>query len=82
TGGLQAAKWPAFDPEIAKADEVFVPIQINGKIRARLTVPAGLSDDELRTRALDDAAVQAHLAGKQVIKTLVAKGPLVSVVVK
>jgi leucyl-tRNA synthetase len=81
-GGLMAAKWPSFDPEIAKAEEVVVPVQINGKVRARLTVPAGLSEDDLRERALADAAVKNHIAGKTVVKVVVGKGPLVSIVVK
>jgi leucyl-tRNA synthetase len=80
-GGLANASWPVFDPEVAKADEVVVPVQINGKVRARITAPAGLSDDELRDRALADAVVKAHTAGKTIRKVVVAKGPLVSVVV-
>ena len=39
--GLTQAAWPSFDPEVAKAEEVVVPVQINGKVRARLTVPRG-----------------------------------------
>jgi len=79
-GGLTRAAWPAFDAEAAKAEEVVVPVQVNGKVRARLTVPAGLSDDQLCERALADPAVQVHTAGKTIRKVLVAKGPLVSIV--
>jgi leucyl-tRNA synthetase len=79
--GLSRAHWPVFDPEIAKADEVVVPVQINGKVRARLMVPADLSDEELRDTALADATVRHYTSGKTVRKVLVAKGPLVSVVV-
>jgi leucyl-tRNA synthetase len=81
TDGLTDTKWPSFDAEVAKATEVTVPVQVNGKVRARLTVAAGLSDDQLRDAALADPAVQAHTAGKTVRKVVVAKGPLVSVVV-
>jgi leucyl-tRNA synthetase len=80
-GGLATAPWPVFDPAVAKADEIVVPVQINGKVRARLTVPAGLSEDDLRDRALADPAVRVHTGGKAVRKVVVAKGPLVSVVV-
>ena len=59
-----------------------VPVQINGKIRARLTVPATTSDEQLRELALADAAVRNHTAGKTIRKVVVAKGPLVSVVVQ
>jgi len=66
----------------AKADEVVVPVQINGKVRARLTVRAGVSGDELRDLALADSVVRGHTAGKTIRKVVVAKGPLVSVVVQ
>jgi leucyl-tRNA synthetase len=79
--GLMHAGWPTYDPEIAKADEVVVPVQINGKVRARLTVPATLAEDELRERVLADVAVKTYISGKTVRKVVVAKGPLVSVVV-
>src|SRR5436189_876965 len=52
--GLVRAEWPTFDPAVARADEVVVPVQINGKVRARLTVRAGATDDELRDLALAD----------------------------
>jgi leucyl-tRNA synthetase len=80
-GGLARAAWPTFDPEVARAEEVVVPVQVNGKVRARLTVPAGLSDDELRERALADAGVKSHTSGKLIQKVVVARGQLVSVVV-
>jgi leucyl-tRNA synthetase len=81
-GGLTRAAWPAFDADVARADEVVVPVQINGKVRARLTVPANATEDELRELALADAVVRTHVAGKTVRKVVVAKGPLVSVVVQ
>jgi leucyl-tRNA synthetase len=80
-GGLTAAGWPAFDPEAAKAEEIVVPVQVNGKLRGRITVSPDAGEDELRERALADPAVQAHVAGKTVRKVIVAKGKLVSVVV-
>jgi leucyl-tRNA synthetase len=78
-GGLQAAAWPAFDAEVARAEEVVVPVQVNGKVRARVTAAADASDEQLRELAL--AAIGGHTAGKTVRKVVVAKGPLVSVVV-
>ena len=79
--GLANQDWPSFDPEVAKADEVVVPVQINGKVRARLTVPAGLPDGELGDRALADSVVRTYTTGKTILKVVVAKGPLVSVVI-
>jgi leucyl-tRNA synthetase len=78
---LATASWPTFDPEVARANAVVVPVQINGKVRARVTVPAELGEDELRARVLADPAVKPHIEGKTIRKVVVAKGPLVSVVV-
>ena len=79
--GCRRRRGRRFDAEVAKAAEVVVPMQINGKVRARLTVAAGLSDDALRDLALADPGVRAHTDGKTIRKVVVAKGPLVSVVV-
>jgi leucyl-tRNA synthetase len=80
-GGLARAKWPVFDAAVARADEVVVPVQINGKVRARVTAPAELPDSELQDLVLADAVVRSHIAGKTIRKIVVAKGPLVSIVV-
>jgi len=80
-GGLMQAKWPSFDPEVAKADEVVVPVQVNGKVRSRVNAPAGASEDRLRELALADPAVRTYTDGKTIRKVVIAKGPLVSVVV-
>ncbi len=81
-GSLSRASWPSFDPEVARAEEIVVPVQINGKVRARLTVPAGASEDELRELALADGVVQNHTTGKVIRKIVIGKGPLVSLVVQ
>jgi leucyl-tRNA synthetase len=67
---------------VAKADEIVVPVQVNGKVRGRITAPAEASEAELERLALDDPAVQSHLAGKSIRKVVVAKGRLVSIVVQ
>jgi leucyl-tRNA synthetase len=82
--GVVAAGWPAFDEAVARAEEIVVPVQVNGKLRARLTVGADATDDELRTRALTDQHVVKYLEGKTVRKVVVAGGSasrLVSIVV-
>jgi leucyl-tRNA synthetase len=80
-GGIVSAGWPEFDEAVAKAEEIVVPVQVNGKLRGRLTVPAGSSDDRLREAALADPQVRAHVDGKQVKKVVVVAGKLVSIVV-
>ena len=80
--GRPLAPWPVFKADVAKADEIIVPVQVYGKVRGRLAVPADTSEQELERLALADPAVQAHIAGKTVKKVVVAKGRLVSVVVQ
>jgi len=65
---------------LTRADEIEVPVQINGKLRARLTVPANITDAELRERALADDKVHAALEGKQVRKVIVVPKKLVNIV--
>jgi leucyl-tRNA synthetase len=84
SGGVVAAGWPAFDPEVARASEIIVPVQVNGKVRARLTAAVDASDEQLREMALADPQVVRHIEGKTVRKVVLAgTGPnrLVSVVV-
>jgi leucyl-tRNA synthetase len=80
--GLAAATWPSFDEQAAKADEIVVPVQVNGKLRARLTLPAETPESEMRERALADPAVKAFTDGKTIKAVVVAKGRLINVVVE
>ena len=82
TGGITAVPWPEFQAAVARASEITVPVQINGKLRARVTVSADVSDDELRAAALEDTQVIRYLEGKTVRQVVVAGGAgrLVSVV--
>ena len=79
---LAAAPWPEFKADVAKADEIVIPVQVNGKVRSRLTVSAEASESELEQLALADPAIKTYTAGKTVKKVVVAKGRLVSVVVQ
>jgi leucyl-tRNA synthetase len=80
-GGITAAGWPSFEESVARADEIVIPVQVNGKVRGRLTVPADTGEDRLRELALADPQVAKHLEGKTVRKVVVASGRLVSIVV-
>jgi leucyl-tRNA synthetase len=73
--------WPKFDPGLTKADEIEVPVQINGKVRLRLMVPAEISKEELEKTALADERVRPLIEGKQVRKVIVVPGKLVNIVV-
>jgi len=80
-GGLGQARWPAFDAEVAKAEELEIPVQVNGKLRAVVRVAPDIADADLERIALAEANVQTHIAGKTVKKVMIVKGKLVSVVV-
>jgi leucyl-tRNA synthetase len=79
--GLSSVAWPAFDGELAKEDEVEVVVQVNGRVRARLRVAAGLGEAEIVPKALAEPAVAAHIDGKKVAKWIVVKDKLVNLVV-
>ena len=82
TSSLLRQPWPEYDPALAKEEEIEIPVQVNGKIRTRLLVPAGTSDDDVRKLALADPKVTSSLDGKQVVKAIVVPGKLVNLVVK
>ncbi len=73
--------WPKADPALLKADTIEVPVQVNGKLRSRLTVPADIDEKALEAAALADEKVVAFIAGKQLKKVIVVKGKLVNIVV-
>jgi leucyl-tRNA synthetase len=74
--------WPQFDAALAKEDEVEMAVQVNGKIRARITVPADAEEAAIKDAAFADEKVRAACAGKEIVKVLVVKGRLVNIVVK
>ena len=82
-GGLvKAAPWPVADPGLARKEELEIPVQVNGKLRARVTVAPDISEADLRTIALADAKVQSFIDGHEVVKVIVVPQRLVNVVVK
>ncbi|HXF85275.1 MAG TPA: leucine--tRNA ligase [Anaerolineales bacterium] len=78
---IHQQSWPQVDEEAAREDMIELPIQINGKVRDRITVPAGASEEEIKAAALASEIVKKYLDGKEPKKVIVAKGRLVSIVV-
>jgi leucyl-tRNA synthetase len=72
--------WPKYDPALTKEDVVEVPVQVNGKLRLRVTVPAGLDKATFEKTVLADEKVRALLDGKEVRKVIVVPGKLVNIV--
>lgn len=79
---LTGAAWPAFNPELAAKEELEIPVQVNGKLRARVTVAPDIAEEDLRSTALADEKVQAYTDGKQVVKVVIVPQRLVNIVVK
>ena len=82
TDGVTAAGWPEADPAVAEGETVVMPVQVNGRVRARLTVPVGASQGELERLALAMPHVQAHTEGKRIDRVLVVPGRMVSIVAR
>ncbi len=73
--------WPQYDPALLQEDEVEIAVQINGKVRARLKVPAGSDEASVQAVVLADAAVQQHIGSKAIKMIKVVPGRLVNIVV-
>ncbi len=75
-------KWPVFDSSALVKDEVEIAIQINGKIKAKINIPSGLSEDEIKEASLANDSIKDATEGKNIVKVIVIKGRLVNIVVK
>ncbi|HEV2131037.1 MAG TPA: class I tRNA ligase family protein, partial [Longimicrobiaceae bacterium] len=78
---FEGATWPTFDPAKAVADTVEFVVQVNGKVRARMAMPRGITEDAAREAALADPNVQRFMDGKQVRKTIFVPDRLLNLVV-
>jgi leucyl-tRNA synthetase len=81
-GNILRHPWPAYDPALAKEDEITYAVQVNGKLRSHIVFRADAPEDAVRERVLADEKVRASTDGKQVVKVIVVAGKLVNVVVR
>ena len=81
-GSLLRASWPKYDPALAKEEEIEIPVQVNGKLRGRVLVPADADEDLVKQRGLADEKVKAAIAGKKIVKTIYVPGKLLNFVVR
>lgn len=79
--GLAGQPWPAHDPAALARDEVTIVVQVNGKVRCRLNVPADASEERVKEEALASENIQRHLEGRRVAKMIVVPGKLLNIVV-
>ena len=79
---ISKSPWPVFDPDVVKADEIVIVIQVNGKLRGKITVDAQAPQEEIKEQALSCDQIEQWVAGKEVKKVIVVQGKLVNIVVK
>ena len=75
-------RWPVADPELARREELEIPVQVNGKLRSRVIAAPDVSEDDLRTAALSDDRVRSLIDGHEVVKVIVVPRRLVNIVIK
>ena len=79
--GIEKAGWPSFDPEVAADEELLVVVQVNGKLRSKITVPVGADESAVKAAAIADTRLAPFLDGKPVRKVIYVPGKLVNIVV-
>ncbi|HWP34633.1 MAG TPA: leucine--tRNA ligase [Thermodesulfobacteriota bacterium] len=80
-GTLALEPWPAYDPALVQAEEVLIVVQVNGKVRSRITLPADSPEEAVREAALADARVREFTGGRPPRKVVVVPNRLVNIVV-
>jgi leucyl-tRNA synthetase len=72
--------WPEWDEEASKEEQIELVIQVNGKLRARVMISAGMEDEEIKKTALEDRRIKEIIDGRPIKKVIVVKGRLVNIV--
>jgi leucyl-tRNA synthetase len=73
-------EWPVWDEEAAREETIELVIQVNGKLRSKIMMPAGTSDNEIRRLALEDGKIKEIASGKAIKKVIVVRGKLINIV--
>jgi leucyl-tRNA synthetase len=76
------ARFPEYRADLAKADEIEIPVQVNGKLRSRVLASPETSNDDLQAMALADAKIKEHIDGREIVKVVVVPKRLVNIVIK
>ena len=79
---LDEKTWPQYNDALTQTDELLIVLQVNGKLRQRISVESDISDEDLKTRSLEDAKIQEWTRGKDVKKVIVIPKKLVNIVVQ
>ena len=78
---IHQQRWPTYDSSLAADEEITLVLQVNGKVRGRISMPVGLTEEEARNAALENESVQRHLQGHAPRKIIYVAGKLVNIVV-
>jgi leucyl-tRNA synthetase len=73
--------WPEWDEDAAKEEQIELVVQVNGKLRSRILISAGMADDDVKKIALEDQRIKEMIGGKSIKKVIVVKGKLVNIVI-
>jgi len=79
---LSSVHWPTADAALAQRQELEIPIQVNGKLRSRVLVSPDISEEELRTAALNDEKIRGLIEGHEIVKVIVVPQRLVNIVIR
>jgi leucyl-tRNA synthetase len=82
TYSVHVHAWPSFDADLARADEVEVPVQVNGKVRDRIMLPLDAPEDAAREAAMRMPGVSQHAAGKEIVRVIYVPNRLLNIVVR
>lgn len=80
-GGVEAAGWPSYDPDATVEEELLIVVQVNGKLRGKVTVAVGAGEEQVKAAAFADDKVKPWLDGKQIRKAIYVPGKLLNIVV-
>ena len=74
--------WPQYNEALTQTDEILIVLQVNGKVRQKISVASGISEDDLKTRSLEDPKIQEWTQGKEIKKVIVIPKKLVNIVIQ
>jgi leucyl-tRNA synthetase len=82
TYSIHNQKWPAWQENLIQVEQVTLVVQINGKLRDRISVPVSISEEAARKLAFESPRIKPHIEGKQIVNAIYVPGKLVNLVVK
>ena len=75
-------KWPVYRGKLTQTDEILIVLQVNGKVRQKVQVASGVSDEDLKLLSLSEPRIQEWIQGKEIKKVIIVPKKLVNIVVK